>query len=257
MTVSDVHWDVASYALGVLDESDTMVFEDHLIDCTLCIEELDALLPVTGLMAYAIPPEIDFDAERDRLMEQAANVVAFERSKDRARWLLVSAAAAVLVLIASGLAFWLGLRVDRPSEVTTALPGATAPTDDVPHTLEPSAGFGGEPGRGDHFESNDPGSGVKAELILQQRSAQTELTMVLTQLSGPIDECQLVAVTVGGYEEIVTTWQVPKAGFGTAEHPGPLVVRGVIGIPRADIEHFEVRSIAPDGSANPVVAVWV
>jgi hypothetical protein len=257
MTASDVHWDVASYALGVLDDRDLVEFEQHMLDCALCVEELDTLLPVTGLLAYATPPEIDFDAERDRLMERAANVVAFERSKDRARWVLVSAAAAVLVLIASGLAFWLGLSAHRPAAVTAAPPSATAPTDDVPHTLEPSAGFGGEPGRGDHFEASDPGSGLKAELILQQRSAQTELTMVLTQFAGPVYECQLVAVTVGGFEEIVTTWQVPKEGFGTVDHPGPLVVRGVIGIPRADIEHFEVRSIAADGSANPLVSVWV
>jgi len=257
MTASDVHWDVASYALGVLDEPDAVVFEEHLLDCAFCVEELDALLPATGLLAYATPPEIDFDAERDRLMERAANVVAFERSKDRARWVLATAAAAVLLLTASGLAFWLGLRTDRPAEVTAAPPNATAPSNNVPHTIEPSPGFGGEPGRGDHFEGADAGSGLKADLVLQQRGAQTELTMVLTQFTGPVAECQLVAVTVGGFEEVVTTWQVPKAGFGTATHPGPLVVNGVISIPRADIEHFEMRSIADDGSAKPLLSMFV
>jgi hypothetical protein len=257
MTASDVHWDVASYALGVLDDRDLVEFEEHLLECRLCVEELDSLLPVTGLLAYATPPEIDVDSERDRLMERAANVVAFERSKDRARWVLASAAAAVLVLIASGLAFWLGERVNRPADLVAGPPAAAAPTNDVPHTIEPSPGFGGDTNRGDHFESTDPGSGLKADLVLQQRGAQTELTMVLTQFNGPVAKCQLVAVTVGGYEEVVTTWQVPKAGFGTVAHPGPLVVNGVIDIPRADIEHFEVRSIAGDDSAKPLLALWV
>jgi hypothetical protein len=257
LTASDVHWDVASYALGVLDEPDLIEFEQHMLDCALCVEELDSLLSVTGLLAYATPPEIDVDAERDRLMVRAANVVAFERSKDRARWVLVSAAAAVLVLIASGLAYWLGSQVNRPGDLTAAPPGATAPTNDVPHTIEPSPGFGGETNRGDHFDGSDPGSGLKADLVLQQRGAQTELTMVLTEFKGPVAECQLVAVTVGGFEEVVTTWQVPKAGFGTAAHPGPLVVNGVISIPRADIEHFEVRSITGDTSFKPLLSVWV
>ena len=174
MTLSDVHWDVASYALGVLDEREAVFFEEHLAECTLCVEELSSLLPVAGLISYATPPAIDVDVERDRLMERAANVVAFERSKDRARWVLVSAAAAVVVLIASGMAFWVGLRVNTPESVTAGPPAATALPDTVPHTLEPSAGFGGEPGRGDRFEAIDPGTGVRAELILQQRAAQTE-----------------------------------------------------------------------------------
>ena len=257
MTASDVHWDVASYALGVLDDRDLVEFEQHLLECSLCVEELDSLLSVTGLLAYATPPEIDFDAERDRLMVRAANVVAFERSKDRARWVLVSAAAAVVVLIASGLAFWLGERVNGRGTPIAAPPGATAPTADVPHTIEPSPGFGGETTRGDHFDGADPATGLRADLILQQRGPQTELTMVLTQFKGPVAECQLVAVTVGGFEEVVTTWQVPKAGFGTAAHPGPLVVNGVIAIPRADIEHFEVRSITGEKTFKPLLAIWV
>jgi hypothetical protein len=257
MTPSDVHWDVASYALGVLEDRDAGVFEAHLAECPLCVEELSSLLPVAGLLAYSTPPEIDVDAERDRLMERAANVVAFERSKDRARYVLVSAAAAVVVLVASGVAFWLGQRVNPPSDVIAAPPAASAPNDSVPHTLEPSPGFGGDPGGGDRFEAIDPGSGVNAEISLQQRSAKTEFTLVLTELTGPVAHCELVVVTVGGFEEVVTTWQVPKDGFGTAAHPGPLVVRGVIAIPRADIEHFEVRSVADNGSASPLVAVWV
>jgi anti-sigma factor RsiW len=44
MTTSDApHWDVAAYALGVLDHRDTARFEDHLADCASCAVELESL----------------------------------------------------------------------------------------------------------------------------------------------------------------------------------------------------------------------
>ena len=47
------HFDVAAYALGVLDERDSARFEDHLIECGACAIELESLLPVLG----AVIPE--------------------------------------------------------------------------------------------------------------------------------------------------------------------------------------------------------
>jgi hypothetical protein len=39
------HFDVASYALGVLDEADSERFEEHLADCWVCAGELESFLP--------------------------------------------------------------------------------------------------------------------------------------------------------------------------------------------------------------------
>jgi hypothetical protein len=259
MTASDIHWDVASYALGVLDEHEAIVFERHLMECTMCTEELASLLPVAGMLGYASPPGIDMDAERERMMARAANVVAYERSKDRARWVLATAAAAVLVLVVSGMAFWIGTSPNDPGTSTVAVPPSTAvdPLGSAPRTFEPSPGFGGVPSRGDRFEGVDPNSGVNAELVLQQRGSGTELTLVVTELEGPIPYCQLVVVTKDGDAQVVTTWEVPEAGFGTLDHPGPLLVQGLVDVPRAEIEQFEIRSLGVDGSSASLVTIWL
>ena len=45
------HYDVASYALGVLDEHDAARFEDHLIECPQCAYELESFVQVADLLA--------------------------------------------------------------------------------------------------------------------------------------------------------------------------------------------------------------
>src|SRR4051794_7869828 len=44
------HYDVAAYALGVLDEPDCSHFEEHLATCDACAEELESMLPVVDLL---------------------------------------------------------------------------------------------------------------------------------------------------------------------------------------------------------------
>ena len=46
MNASEVHYDVASYALGVLEPADVDRFEEHLVTCDACALELEALLPL-------------------------------------------------------------------------------------------------------------------------------------------------------------------------------------------------------------------
>ena len=45
------HFDVASYALGVLDEHDAARFEDHLIECPRCAYELESFVQVADLLS--------------------------------------------------------------------------------------------------------------------------------------------------------------------------------------------------------------
>ncbi|HEX8345147.1 MAG TPA: zf-HC2 domain-containing protein, partial [Actinoplanes sp.] len=60
------HFDVAAYALGVLDANDAARFEDHLIDCPTCAMELESLLPVVDLLS-------DLDADSIVATEQSRN----------------------------------------------------------------------------------------------------------------------------------------------------------------------------------------
>jgi hypothetical protein len=52
MTVCfDERIDLASYALGLLDDHDATRVENHLAECDGCAEELEALLPTVGVMS--------------------------------------------------------------------------------------------------------------------------------------------------------------------------------------------------------------
>jgi len=53
------HYDVAAYALGVLEEPDCSHFEEHLATCDACAEELESMLPVVDLLADVDVGELD------------------------------------------------------------------------------------------------------------------------------------------------------------------------------------------------------
>ena len=97
--MQEQHFDVAAYALGVLDERDAARFEDHLIECTACALELETLLPVVNVLA-----DVDADAmvaaEQSRregaVLKAMITEVGKERHHARSRR-LYSLAAAVVV----------------------------------------------------------------------------------------------------------------------------------------------------------------
>ncbi|MBO3745022.1 zf-HC2 domain-containing protein [Streptosporangiaceae bacterium NEAU-GS5] len=53
MSRSSEHFDVAAYALGVLDDGDTEAFERHLDVCPACREELALFCQVPALLDEA------------------------------------------------------------------------------------------------------------------------------------------------------------------------------------------------------------
>jgi starch synthase len=72
------HFDVAAYALGVLDERDAARFEDHLIDCPACAIELESLLPVVDILS-----DVDADALVATEQSRRDGVVLIERMLPR------------------------------------------------------------------------------------------------------------------------------------------------------------------------------
>ena len=110
------HFDVASYALGVLDERDASRFEDHLIDCPTCAIELESLLPVVDILS-----DVDADAlvaaeqsRRDGLvLKTMIGEVKQERRRANSRRLYsLAAAVVVFAMLSIGALFaggqWLG-----------------------------------------------------------------------------------------------------------------------------------------------------
>lgn len=144
MSRSD-HFDVASYALGVLDEEDTVRFEEHLVDCWACAGELESLLPVVDLLA-----EVDRDdlavMERatadDTMVTRALNVVSLDRKRARSQRILSLAAGVVVVALLSGLALVAGASWVGDGPQTNALPSAP-PSASAGNPPNPGGGFGG------------------------------------------------------------------------------------------------------------------
>jgi hypothetical protein len=61
-----IHFDVAAYALGRLDERDSEHFEEHLIDCDACARELEELIPVVEFLSHADPGIVIADTNPGR-----------------------------------------------------------------------------------------------------------------------------------------------------------------------------------------------
>src|SRR5262245_4760110 len=94
------HWDVAAYALGVLDPQESERFEEHLAGCWACAGELETMLPVVNLLSE-VDGESLLTAEQSRsdgrLLDRMIVEVGAHRRKVRSRqWLAAAAAVAVL-----------------------------------------------------------------------------------------------------------------------------------------------------------------
>lgn len=250
-TTDAPHWDVAAYALGVLDARDAALFEDHLAECGSCAMELESLLPVTAMLA-----EVDRESflgaeqsQRDgRMLAEMTNVVAFDRSRAQARRLLAVAAGTVVMVLAVGLALFAGARWDRSTEVAGPAPSATSSTP---------PGIGGQEGPppDELFGATDKTTGVNAKLGLSAADWGTAVSIELSKVQGPLI-CQLVAVGPD-VSEVVSTWKVPPDGYGTAKHPDPVFLQASTSVARKDIQRFEVQSISASGQPTVLVSVNV
>jgi hypothetical protein len=251
-TSNTPHWDVAAYALGVLDARDTALFEDHLAECGACALELEALLPVTAMLA-----DVDQDAfiraeqsQRDgRMLDEMVNVVAFDRSRAQARRLLAVAAGTVVMVLAVGLALFAGSQWnDRSADL--AAPGPSASSTAPP-------GIGGQEGPPPDqiFDATDRTTGVNAKLGLSSADWGTAVQVELSKVQGPLN-CQLVAVGPD-ISEVVSTWTVPPEGYGTPKHPDPVFLQASTSVPRKDIQRFEVQSVSRTGEPTVLVSVNV
>lgn len=245
------HWDVASYALGVLDPRETARFEDHLAECAECAAELESLLPVTAMLA-----ELDRDdflrteqsGQDGRVLREMANVVALDRHRAQTRRLLAVAAGTVALVLAVGLSLFAGSQLGgRPAQVA-APPTATASTP---------PGIGGPDGPvvGEQFKATDPVSGAQLDLVLASMDWGTAVSLSLAKVTGPL-ECQLVATGPSG-AQIVSSWTVPPDGYGTPKHPDPLFLQGATAMARQDIDKFEVQAVAATGETTVLVSLDV
>lgn len=255
MTESE-HLDVGAYALGVLDDRDSALFEEHLAGCFSCAGELESLLPVVDLLS-----DVDSDdlvtTERATsdpyLLDRLLTTVAEDRRRARSRRMYSLAAGFVLVAMLTGLALFAGARWMGDTEYTArpgpSVSGGTASPD------SPDTGFGGpELPAGERLSALDGGTGVKAEMMLESKPFGTQVSFALSRLSGP-RTCRMVVLRKSGSAEVISSWNVPDSGYGTDARPAPLLLQAATAVPRADIREIQVQAIGSDGVATPLVTV--
>lgn len=252
-----IHRDVASYALGILDEADTIRFEEHLVDCVTCAVELESLLPVTAMMSQVDGDSLVSAEERvrdGRMLDEMVNAVAYDRSRVRARRFLALAAGVVAIVLVGGLALITGAALgggDEPRQV------AQGPVTASPKKADDGPGIGGPIDvPGERFSATDAATKVHADVVLDSTEWGTQVSLLVSKISGPLT-CQLVAVGDDGLGEVIYTWSVPKKGYGTDENPEPLFLQGATALTRAQMERMEIQSVDQNGRTGLLVSVPV
>lgn len=240
MTANVDHRDVAAYALGVLGDRESELFEMHLAECAQCMDELEQLTMVSTLLSHVDAESIvaaEQSTQDAQVLDRMLNVVTFERRKARAR--RVFAVAAGIVVLAGGIAGGVagGAALQDGQKPSVALP-SNQPTP----SQSPSPDTGGNIGiNGETFESTNPSNNVKATVGLEPKLWGTQVSMELGNVRGPL-KCQLVAVSKGGQTDTAATWTVTPEGYGTPDQPEPLRLDGGTAVQRTEISYFEVRT---------------
>ncbi|MFD6200244.1 anti-sigma factor family protein [Streptomyces rubiginosohelvolus] len=240
------HDAAAAYVLGILDDAQASDFEAHLAGCARCAAHLDefaGMEPMLAMLAEApsaVPgarpvPHVP-EKPAPRLLGGLMDEVARRRHRRSRRSRYWVAAAAALIVGGPVAAFAVTAGDDRGGgSVAVGEPHPTSPAEDsfFEHMTE-------------KVSATDPTTRVGATVGMEEKAWGTHTVLELKNVKGP-QKCTLVAVSKTGEEEIVTSWSVPKWGYGIegATNPAakaPLYVHGGAAMDREDIARFEVRT---------------
>lgn len=239
------HDAAGAYVLGILDDAEASAFEAHLAGCALCAAHLDefaGMEPMLAMLAEApaaLPgarpvPHIP-ERPAPRLLDSLVDEVAQKRAQRRRRSRYLIAAAAVLVIGGPVVAVTATGDDTGGKTFQAADPHPTSPAEDAffHHMTE-------------KLNATDPTTRVDATVGMEPKAWGTHTVLELKNVKGP-QKCSLIAVSKTGEEEVVTSWSVPKWGYGIedsthASAKSPLYVHGGAAMARNDIDHFEVRT---------------
>ncbi len=260
MTQED-HFDVASYALGVLDQHDAARFEDHLIECSRCAYELESFVEVADLLADVDANSVIVAEEtrRDGLMlQKVIGEVSHERHRANSRRLFSLAAAVVIFAMLSIGAFFVGGQVfgggaDASTTNTATKQRDSSQLDPLPNTAD-GPGIGGPDLTGERFDGSDPRTGVAASVAFEKKDWGTQISFAISNITGP-KTCRLVAVHTDGTTEPLVSWTVGDKGWGTAANAEPLLLQAVTATKREAIAHVQVQEVTATGAGETLVRV--
>ncbi|KUL35900.1 zf-HC2 domain-containing protein [Actinoplanes awajinensis] len=259
MTQED-HYDVASYALGVLGDHDASRFEDHLIECPQCAFELESFVQVADVLA-----DVDAEAllaaekaEQDgALLNKMIREVRTDRRKANSRRLYsLAAAVVVFAMLSIGALFaggkWLGTDATTPGTGNQVAQRDSRQLDPLPDS--DGVGIGGTQLPGQNYDGTDSRTGVSAAVGLEKKDWGTQISFAVSNLKGP-KTCGLVLVRTDGTSERVATWTIGDKGWGTAANPAPLMLQAVTGTAREDIAHVQVQELTANGTGETLISV--
>ncbi|WP_030589188.1 anti-sigma factor [Streptomyces anulatus] len=240
------HDAAAAYVLGILDDAQASAFETHLAGCARCAAHLDEFATMEPMLAMlseapaAAPgarpvPHVP-ERPAPRLLGGLMDEVARKRHRRTRRSRYLVAAAAALIIGGPVAAFAVTAGDDRGGgPVAAGDPHPTSPAEDAffQHMTE-------------KVSATDPTTQVGATVGMEEKAWGTHTVLELKNVKGP-QKCNLVAVSKTGEEEVVTSWSVPRWGYGIegATNPtakSPLYVHGGAAMDRKDIDRFEVRT---------------
>ncbi|WP_128378602.1 anti-sigma factor family protein [Streptomyces cavernae] len=242
---SEIHETVGAYALGILDDAEATQFEAHLATCEWCAQQLDELAGMEPMLAQladlpsahgGTPALGEQLAARpsQRLSDRLAVEVTNQRAKKSRRNFFMLAASAVLGL--GGVAGGFAAASGGDSGSNPPVAGSSAQKDFT--TLS------------DKATATDPTTKVSATVAMASRPWGTQTVVELSNVEGP-NKCALVAVSKNGTRETLSSWAVPKWGYGLANATdergrSPLYVNGGAAMSMNEIDHFEVVSLEDD-----------
>jgi hypothetical protein len=252
------HYDVASYALGVLDQYDAERFEDHLIECPRCAFELESFVQVADLLADVDAGAVVAAEEVKRdgvVLHKMLGEVRTERRRANSRRLYSLAAAVVIFAMLSIGALFAGGKWFAPDgeKATQTAQRGSSQLDPLPNSQD-GPGIGGPELTGQKYSGSDPRTGVHADVALEKKDWGTQISFAVSNIKGPLT-CRLVAVHTDGTTEPLVSWNVGEKGWGTAANPEPLLLQAVTATAREDIAHIQVQEVTANGTGDTLVRV--
>ena len=251
------HYDVASYALGVLDQHDAARFEDHLIECPRCAFELESFVQVADLLADVDASAVVAAEEVKRdgiVLHKMLGEVRSERRRANSRRLYSLAAAVVIFAMLSIGALFAGGKFFAPDQkATNTAQRGSSQLDPLPNSQD-GPGIGGPELTGQKYSGTDPRTGVHADVAMEKKDWGTQISFAISNIEGP-KECRLLAVHTDGTTEPLVSWNVGEKGWGTAANPEPLLLQAVTATAREDIAHIQVQEVTTGGAGDTLVRV--
>lgn len=223
MTSQEQCVEVGAYVLGVLDPADAAHFEAHLTYCAKCqagVEEFAGLPSILSEVAKSSPDMRSLTPQPSKnLQDRLVGEVVAKRQQDRRKRLYLVAAAAVLII---------------GGPVGAVMVSSDSPKNPVDQVLA----------QGERHTKTDPDTKAKATVGVAEKMWGTQVGLRLGGIKGPL-KCDLVAVSKTGEEQTVSTWSVPKWGYGVDGRP-ELEIAGGAAMKKADIDRLEVRTLEGD-----------